>query len=188
MARIPTKFVVVSGDRACGKSFLFPFDEIEFESAEGLPCRLVIQETPDASAFDQLRPLSYKQADVVVLCFAIDSPDSLRGLVDKWYPEVEEYCPQVPVIVAGTKCDIRDVPATVAGLSAVQNRLLVSRRDAEMTAKMFNAIAYVECSGTTRKGVQDLLDLIAQIPPVETTSPGTEIVNEKSKKHKCTVM
>ena len=38
--------------------------------------------------YDRLRPLSYPDTDVILMCFAIDSPDSLENIPEKWTPEV----------------------------------------------------------------------------------------------------
>lgn len=38
--------------------------------------------------YDRLRPLSYPDTDVILMCFSIDSPDSLENIPEKWTPEV----------------------------------------------------------------------------------------------------
>lgn len=58
-------------------------------------------DTSGQEDYDYLRPLSYnKVADkienrvndqVIIMCFSIDSPDSLRNVIDKWVPEVKLY-------------------------------------------------------------------------------------------------
>ena len=44
--------------------------------------------------YDRLRPLSYPETDVVLMCFACDSPDSLENIPDKWIPEVRHFRPK----------------------------------------------------------------------------------------------
>lgn len=42
-----------------------------------------ISDTSGTEEHDRLRPLSYPQTDVVLLCFSIDSPDSLDDVEEK---------------------------------------------------------------------------------------------------------
>ncbi|KAG8838975.1 hypothetical protein FRC20_006191, partial [Serendipita sp. 405] len=45
-------------------------------------------DAPGAEDYDRLRPLGYYQfADIVLLCAAADSPDSLDKATNKWAPE-----------------------------------------------------------------------------------------------------
>ncbi len=52
---------------------------------------------------NRLRPLSYPDTDVILMCFSIDSPDSLENIPEKWTPEVKHFCPNVPIILVGNK-------------------------------------------------------------------------------------
>jgi len=40
-------------------------------------------------------------SDVILMCFSIDSPDSLENIPEKWNPEVKHFCPNVPVVLIG---------------------------------------------------------------------------------------
>ena len=60
-------------------------------------------DTAGQEDYDRLRPLSYPDTDVILMCFSIDSPDSLENIPEKWTPEVKHFCPNVPIILVGTK-------------------------------------------------------------------------------------
>lgn len=45
-------------------------------------------DTAGQEDYDRLRPLSYPDTDVILMCFSIDSPDSLENIPEKWTPEV----------------------------------------------------------------------------------------------------
>ncbi|XP_049517416.1 uncharacterized protein LOC119439965 [Dermacentor silvarum] len=51
----------------------------------------------------RLRPLSFPFSDVILTCCSIDSPDSLENNLESGRPEVHQFCPSVPVILAGTE-------------------------------------------------------------------------------------
>jgi Rho family protein len=57
----------------------------------------------------RLRPLSYSKSHVILIAFAIDSPDSLENVSVKWAEEVRSLCgSQVPVLLVGLKKDLRE--------------------------------------------------------------------------------
>ena len=68
---------------------------------------LGLWDTAGQEDYDRLRPLSYPQTDVFMLCFSCVSTNSFNNVRDKWYPEVRHYCPDTPVVVVGTKIDMR---------------------------------------------------------------------------------
>jgi Ras homolog gene family, member A len=81
---------------------------------------LALWDTAGQEEYDRLRPLSYPETDVILICFAIDSHASLENVTDKvlplvgaslillqWYPEVRHFCPNTPVLLVGLKSDLR---------------------------------------------------------------------------------
>ena len=42
--------------------------------------------------FDRLRTLSYADTHVIMLCFSVESRDSLENVQDKWFAEIARYC------------------------------------------------------------------------------------------------
>lgn len=76
-------------------------------------------DTAGQEDYDRLRPLSYPDTDVILMCFSVDSPDSLENIPEKWTPEVKHFCPNVPIILVGNKKDLRNDPATIKGQFAV---------------------------------------------------------------------
>ena len=62
---------------------------------------LAIWDTAGQETYERLRPLSYPNTDVMMVCFSIDSPDSLRNVEELWKPELDLFCPHVPIILVG---------------------------------------------------------------------------------------
>ncbi|CAL5984563.1 Rac/Rho-like_protein [Hexamita inflata] len=85
--------------------------------------------------YDRLRPLSYDNADVFLVCYSIDSQISLCAVTSKWLPEIRQYQPTVPFILVGMKSDLIET-----------NRQLVSLEEADQIAQQHGAFSHVQCS------------------------------------------
>ncbi|POI22304.1 hypothetical protein CIB84_013949 [Bambusicola thoracicus] len=86
-------------------------DPVQFEILENKQfwqVELALWDTAGQEDYDRLRPLSYPDTDVILMCFSIDSPDSLENIPEKWTPEVKHFCPNVPIILVGNKKDLRN--------------------------------------------------------------------------------
>jgi Ras family protein A len=126
-------------------------DEIEFS----------LWDTAGQESYDRLRPLSYPASDVVLICFAIDSPDSLANVESQWAKEVKHFCKGVPVILVGNKIDLREDKEMIANL-AKKDQILVSTDKTKSMANKISAYAYVECSAKIQQGVQDVFETAAK--------------------------
>ncbi|KAI9808099.1 MAG: hypothetical protein M1825_004556 [Sarcosagium campestre] len=170
-----SKKIVVVGDGGCGKTCLlisysqgiFPDKYVPtvFENyftntihpATGKTVELALWDTAGQEEYDRLRPLSYPETDILLVCFAIDCPNSLENVVDKWYPEVTHFCPGIPLVLVGTKSDLRNNKACIE-LLRTQGLNPVTQEQGTHVASQMGA-AYVECSSKERIGVQELFDL-----------------------------
>lgn len=53
-----------------------------------LQVELGIWDTAGQEEYERLRPFSYRDVDVCLMCFSVDNPDSLTNIPEKWSPEV----------------------------------------------------------------------------------------------------
>ncbi|CAH8825625.1 unnamed protein product [Trichobilharzia szidati] len=139
MAAIRKKLVIV-GDGACGKTcLLIVFSKDQFPEVyvptvfenyvadievDGKQVELALWDTAGQEDYDRLRPLSYPDTDVILMCFSIDSTDSLDNIIEKWHPEVKHFCPNVPIILVGNKQDLRNDERAHHELAKVRQELV----------------------------------------------------------------
>ncbi|KAI0181596.1 ras-domain-containing protein [Hypoxylon sp. FL1284] len=169
-----SKKIVVVGDGGCGKTCLlisysqgyFPEKYVPtvFENyitypthqPSGKTVELALWDTAGQEEYDRLRPLSYPETDLIFVCFAIDCPNSLDNVLDKWYPEVLHFCPYTPLILVGLKSDLRHKKTCIEMLKT-QGLTPVSSEQGMAVAKKMGA-QYMECSSKEMTGVDDIFD------------------------------
>ncbi|EOX90797.1 RAC-like GTP binding protein 5 isoform 3, partial [Theobroma cacao] len=74
----------------------------------GSTVNLGLWDTAGQEDYNRLRPLSYRGADVFILAFSLISKASYENVSKKWIPELKHYAPGVPIVLVGTKLDLRD--------------------------------------------------------------------------------
>lgn len=122
------------------------------------PINLSLWDTAGQEEYDRLRPLSYPQTDVFLLCFSVVSPTSYENARAKWYPEIMHYCPTAPFVLVGAKADLREDPAMLKRLSD-RNMEPVTPQMGHALANDLKAAKYVECSAMTQKGLMEVFDV-----------------------------
>lgn len=181
---------VVVGDGAVGKTCLlisyttnkFPSEYVPtvFDNYAvtvmigGEPYTLGLFDTAGQEDYDRLRPLSYPQTDVFLVCFSVVAPASFENVKEKWQPEITHHCPKTPWLLVGTQMDLREDTDVIQKLQKNGGSKPISLSDGEELAKTLKANKYVECSALTQKGLKDVFDeaiLAALEPPA---SSGTK--------------
>lgn len=119
---------------------------------------LELWDTAGQEDFDRLRPLSYPDSDVLLVCFSVTSPDSLTNVFEKWAPEVRHFCQEVPIILVGTKRDMRNDPNVIENLKRM-NQKPVSFVQGCMAAEDIGAYGYCECSARHNEGILQVFEM-----------------------------
>ena len=158
---------VTIGDGAVGKTSLlisfvnnsFPLDYIPtiFDNynanlyLDNQYFTLNLWDTAGQEEYDRLRPLSYPQTDVFLLCYSIIYPISFENVKNKWFYEIKHYCNDTPIVLAGLKSDMRNSITTKC----------ISYSEGLELQKEIGALYFYECSALTQKNVKELFcDLI----------------------------
>lgn len=198
--------IVVVGDGGCGKTCLlvsysqghFPEHYVPtiFENyvtsvvgPDNDLIELALWDTAGQEEYDRLRPLSYPDVDVLLVCYSIDAHASLQNVREIWVPEVTHFCPDTPIILVGLKSDLQS------------GDLVPSERAADFS-KEIGATAFVECSAKTMNNVNNVFNLALSIAlDAQKTSAVSQIEekrrnrisrvfqnDKKKKRSKCVVL
>jgi len=185
--------VVVVGDGAVGKSCMliayttqsFPgeyvptvFDNYSSNvELDGKVYSLGLWDTAGQEDYDRLRPLSYPQTDVFLVCFSVVSQTSLENIKTKWCPEITHHCPKTPIVLVGNKIDLRNDPAILERLAA-NKRSPVTYEQGQAMAREIGAIKYMECSSLQGIGLKSVFDeaIRAAVAPSASSKSGKKRV------------
>ncbi|KAK2173695.1 hypothetical protein NP493_856g01009 [Ridgeia piscesae] len=168
----PIKCVVV-GDGTVGKTCMlisyttdsFPGEYVPtvFDNytapmvVDGTSVSLGLWDTAGQEDYDRLRPLSYPQTDVFLICYSVVSPSSFDNVMTKWVPEIRHHCKEAPLLLIGTKIDLRE-DKEVVGQLAAQTLSPVKREHGIKLASKIRAYKYLECSALTQRGLRQVFD------------------------------
>ncbi|KAK9455103.1 small GTPase superfamily, partial [Dipodascopsis uninucleata] len=163
--------IVILGDGACGKTSLlnvftrgyFPqvYEPTVFENyvhdifVDGTAVQLSLWDTAGQEEFDRLRSLSYSDTHTIMLCFSIDSRDSLENVQSKWVGEIADHCEGVKLVLVALKCDLRSASAEEGQEGGESRRPYISYDEGLQVAQKIGALRYLECSAKKNRGVNE---------------------------------
>ncbi|OIW21006.1 hypothetical protein TanjilG_27351 [Lupinus angustifolius] len=174
---------VTVGDGAVGKTCMlisytsntFPTDYVPtvFDNfsanvvVDGSTVNLGLWDTAGQEDYNRLRPLSYRGADVFLLAFSLLSKASYENISKKWIPELRHYAPTVPIVLVGTKLDLReerqyliDHPGATPITTA---QAIIKSWQGEELKKAIGAAVYLECSSKTQQNVKAVFDAAIKV-------------------------
>ncbi|KND89187.1 GTP-binding protein RHO3 [Tolypocladium ophioglossoides CBS 100239] len=199
----------IVGDGASGKTSLlnvftrgyFPtvYEPTVFENyvhdifVDNVHIELSLWDTAGQEEFDRLRSLSYDDTDLIMLCYSVDSKDSLENVESKWVGEIADNCPGVKLVLVALKCDLRSqgdddetddnaAAPTALGEAGEQQREkgpTINYDQGLEVARRIGASRYLECSAMKNRGVNEAFTEAARV---------ALSVKKEREENKCTVM
>ena len=161
---------VVVGDGAVGKTSMlmsyghdsFPTEYVPtvFDNysatveVDGKAVTLSLWDTAGQEDYDRLRPLSYPGTDIFMVCYSVVDPESFVNATKKWLPELKQNAQPVPIILVGTKLDLKNNTEYLAekGTSAV------NKDDGDKAVSEHGLHSFVETSALTQKNLKEVFD------------------------------
>ncbi|KAM0798321.1 small GTPase superfamily [Usnea florida] len=174
--------LVLLGDGACGKTSLlnvftrgyFPtvYEPTVFENyvhdifVDNVHIELSLWDTAGQEEFDRLRSLSYDDTHTIMLCFSVDSKDSLENIESKWVGEIAENCQGVKLVLVALKCDLRERSSDEeeeTGAGRGGEKVMIDYKQGLEVAKRIQALRYLECSAKRNRGVNEAFTEAARV-------------------------
>lgn len=157
--------LVVVGDGGCGKTcLLISYSQGEFPTVyvptifenyvtnvrgpKNKIIELALWDTAGQEEYDRLRPLSYPDVNILLVCYAINSITSLHNVKETWTPEVQHFCPGIPIILVGTKMDLSSSSDDI-----------VEFQEAEQVAQEIGAVDHIRCSAKTSENINHVFNV-----------------------------
>lgn len=135
---------------------VFETTAVDIALPDGRSVTLSLWDTGGQEEFDQIRQLAYPGADVILLCYAVDSETSLLNVVHTWSKEVRHFCPEVPIVLVGCKSDLRSISKKANQQIQVDPVRVV---DAQ---RQIGAVIHIECSAMTQSNVITVFQAAAE--------------------------
>ncbi|XP_042297633.1 rho-related GTP-binding protein RhoF [Sceloporus undulatus] len=170
--------MVVVGDGGCGKTSLllvyasgaFPeqyapsvFEKYTTSVTVGKKeVILHLYDTAGQEDYDRLRPLSYQNTNVVLICYDVMNPTSFDNVLIKWSHEVNHFCRGIPIVLVGCKTDLRKDKEHLRKLRSAEQEPITYSQGEEARRQM-NADIYLECSAKFRENVESVFREAASI-------------------------
>lgn len=136
--------------------------------------------------YENLRPLSYPNSDVILVCFSCIAPDSFDNVKTVWVPEIKQHVAKTPIVLCGLKTDLRNDRETLEKLRK-EGQQPVTKEQGEKLAKELKAVTYVECSAFTGDNLQNVFQT-AILVGLNEYKPGSSSSNTSSNNGGCLVM
>lgn len=106
-----------------------------------------------------------------MLCYSVDSKDSLENVESKWVGEIADNCPGVKLVLVALKCDLREgsedeeeaTAATDGADGQREKKPMIAYEHGLEVARRINALRYLECSAMRNRGVNEAFTEAARV-------------------------
>ena len=116
---------------------------------------------------------NYHETDVFCVCFSLVDVESFKNVEKKWCKEVRQFAPKAPIVLIGTKLDLRDEQKKRGKGGGGQHPAeVVTQKEAKKMARKIGALKYIECSALKQRGYVDVLNEAVRAVTTKATKKG----------------
>lgn len=136
--------------------------------------QLELWDTECQEGKEAARQRNYPETDVFCLCFSIADLESFRNAEGRWYKEVKQMAPRTPIVLIGTKLDLRDAEGSKKRGKGDSQRPAeqVTHKEGKKLARKIGAIKYIECSALKQRGYMEVLNEAVKAAIEKSTKKG----------------
>lgn len=130
------------------------------------PIKISFWDMAGQDNYKNYRANYYKNTDLFILVYAVDSLKSFYNIRDKWMPEIRSHpeCKDVPLLIIGTKLDTRNY---YEYWGDPRVRQCVTKEQTE-NMRYLEKCKVVECSSYTGENVEKVISTVLEILPTQT--------------------
>ena len=139
-------------------------------NVDGKNINLQLWDTAGQEDYAKIRPMSYPDTDVFLVCFSLVSPTSLENVSSMWKSEITTAAPNGQIILVGLKKDLRD--DFEAKENTDPNVQPIPTEKGQEVAKQIGAREYLECSAKTKENLNEVFEHAVRAvlnPPAQPT-------------------
>lgn len=143
---------------------LFKYKEFDFEvglnsdfylltgclDVQGQKHNLSILDNAGQHDYESMRTFTYKDSEVLVLCYSVVDRTSIESIKDFWVPEVSHCRRRKPIILVATQTDLRKG----------DNKDSISTDEGAKLAKDIGADTFVECTAYDKDSVNHVFEVM----------------------------
>ncbi|KAL3873232.1 hypothetical protein ACJMK2_036372 [Sinanodonta woodiana] len=115
---------------------------------------ITIMDSAGQHDYENMRAGTYKESEVLVLCYSCVDRESFDSIQDFWVPEMKHYMrKRKPVILVATQTDLRN--------NSIQtSEACVSNEEGVTLAQQIGAESFLECTSMDCKTVKDVFETV----------------------------
>ncbi|KAF2344424.1 Small GTP-binding protein domain [Trinorchestia longiramus] len=164
--------VIVVGDGSCGKTCMlnilinghFPEDYVptvvdtfnyEVKLSEEITVNMSVWDNAGQEEYDIVRPMSYKDTDIAVICYSIEERSQLENVCNRWIPELNNSGENMVYFLVALKSDLRDIPDN-------KNIDFIKPEEGKVVADQIGALGFFECSAKKNQNIKEIYVAVAK--------------------------
>lgn len=144
---------------------------------------LVVIEISGRDDFEPLRRRAYYKLDAAMICYSVDNVLCFDRISKFWVPELRKYAPKVPLVLVGTKRDLRDAArdqleealgsamgedrdsnmCAILSAEVSFNERFVSKDRGKRMAESVGADGFIECSSLYRDHTRNVFETVTKV-------------------------